>query len=227
MELDGTANKNKLGANALLGVSLAVAKAGAGEKNVPLYVHFADLAGSKQPFVLPVPSFNVINGGEHAGNKLAMQEFMIMPTGAETFTEAMKIGTEVYHNLHSVIKAKYGLDAGNVGDEGGFAPNIQKNEEGLELLVQAIEKAGYTGKVKIGMDCAASEFYKDGKYDLDFKNPDSDKSKWIDGKELTALYNSFAEKYPSKYFMQLVQFLMMKKVLCFRLKSYFFSLIHV
>lgn len=157
------------------------------------------MAGSKKPFVLPVPAFNVINGGSHAGNKLAMQEFMILPTGAKSFREAMKIGSEVYHNLQSVIKAKYGLDATNVGDEGGFAPNIQKNEEGLELLVQAIEKAGYTGKVKIGMDVAASEFYKEGKYDLDFKNPNSDKSEWIDGKELTALYNSFAQKYPSKY----------------------------
>jgi enolase len=198
LELDGTANKNKLGANALLGVSLAVAKAGAGEKNVPLYVHFADLAGSKQPFVLPVPSFNVINGGEHAGNKLAMQEFMIMPTGAETFTEAMKIGTEVYHNLHSVIKAKYGIDAGNVGDEGGFAPNIQDSREGLDLLVAAIEKAGYTGKVKIAMDCAASEFYIDGKYDLDFKNPDSNPEDRLTGQQLSELYKSFAEKYPSK-----------------------------
>ncbi|KAG2190147.1 hypothetical protein INT46_011753 [Mucor plumbeus] len=196
LELDGTANKNKLGANALLGVSLAVAKAGAGEKSVPLYVHFADLAGSKQPFVLPVPSFNVINGGEHAGNKLAMQEFMIMPTGAETFTEAMKIGTEVYHNLHSVIKAKYGIDAGNVGDEGGFAPNIQDSREGLDLLVAAIEKAGYTGKVKIAMDCAASEFYIDGKYDLDFKNPDSNPEDRLTGQQLSELYKSFAEKYP-------------------------------
>lgn len=198
IELDGTANKGKLGANAILGVSLAVAKAAAGHKGVPLYVHFADLAGSKKPFVLPVPAFNVINGGSHAGNKLAMQEFMILPTGAKSFKEAMKIGSEVYHNLASVIKAKYGLDATNVGDEGGFAPNIQDNEEGLELLVLAIEKAGYTGKVKIGMDCAASEFFKEGKYDLDFKNPNSDKSKWLDGKELTALYKSFAEKYPSK-----------------------------
>ncbi|CAO3683075.1 unnamed protein product [Rhizopus stolonifer] len=196
INLDGTANKGNLGANAILGVSLAVAKAAAGDKGVPLYVHFADLAGSKKPFVLPVPAFNVINGGSHAGNKLAMQEFMILPTGAKSFKEAMKIGGEVYHNLQSVIKAKYGLDATNVGDEGGFAPNIQKNEEGLDLLVQAIEKAGYTGKVKIGMDVAASEFYKDGKYDLDFKNPESDKSEWIDGKELTALYNSFASKYP-------------------------------
>ncbi|KAI9307990.1 enolase [Cunninghamella echinulata] len=196
IKLDGTKNKEKLGANAILGVSLAVAKAGAAEKGVPFYVHIADLAGSKKPFVLPVPAFNVINGGSHAGNKLAMQEFMIMPTGAKSFTEAMKIGSEVYHTLKGVIKAKYGQDATNVGDEGGFAPNIQDNQEGLELLVTAIEKAGYTGKVKIAMDSAASEFYKDGKYDLDFKNPDSDPSTYITGQELADLYKTFADKYP-------------------------------
>lgn len=179
---------------------MAVCKAAAAEKNVPLYVHIADLAGSKKPFVLPVPSFNVINGGSHAGNKLAMQEFMIMPTGAKSFSEAMKIGSEVYHTLKKVIKDKYGQDATNVGDEGGFAPNIQDNQEGLELLVSAIEKAGYTGKVKIAMDCAASEFYKDGKYDLDFKNPDSKPEDYLTGQQLTDLYKSFAEKYPSKFF---------------------------
>ena len=199
LQLDGTPNKSKLGANAILGVSLAVAKAAAAEKGVPLYVHFADLAGSKKPFVLPVPSFNVINGGSHAGNKLAMQEFMIMPTGASSFSEAMKIGTEVYHTLKNVIKAKYGQDATNVGDEGGFAPNIQDNREGLELLVTAIEKAGYTGKVKIAMDCAASEFYVDGKYDLDFKNPNSNPEDRLTGQQLAELYTSFAEKYPSKH----------------------------
>ncbi|KAF7724475.1 hypothetical protein EC973_000984 [Apophysomyces ossiformis] len=196
LKLDGTPNKSKLGANAILGVSLAVAKAGAAEKGVPLYVHFADLAGSKKPFVLPVPSFNVINGGSHAGNKLAMQEFMIMPTGASSFTEAMKMGSEVYHTLKSVIKAKYGQDATNVGDEGGFAPNIQDNQEALELLTTAIEKAGYTGKIKIAMDCAASEFYKDGKYDLDFKNPESNPAEYLTGEQLSELYKSFAEKYP-------------------------------
>ncbi|KAG2226031.1 hypothetical protein INT45_002497 [Circinella minor] len=196
IKLDGTKNKEKLGANAILGVSLAVAKAGAGEKGVPLYVHLADLADSKKPFVLPVPAFNVINGGSHAGNKLAMQEFMILPTGASSFSEAMKMGSEVYHTLKGVIKSKYGQDATNVGDEGGFAPNIQDNEEGLELLVAAIDKAGYTGKVKIGMDSAASEFYKDGKYDLDFKNPNSDPASYKTGQQLTELYKSFAEKYP-------------------------------
>ncbi|KAJ2372417.1 phosphopyruvate hydratase [Coemansia sp. RSA 2607] len=197
LKLDGTPNKSKLGANAILGVSLAAAKAGAAHKGVPLYQHFRDLSGrSNEKFVLPVPSFNVINGGEHAGNKLAMQEFMILPTGAESFTEAMRIGSEVYHNLKNVIKAKYGQDAVNVGDEGGFAPNIQSSEEGLDLLVSAIEKAGYTGKVEIGMDAAASEFYKDGKYDLDFKSADSDESKFLSSKELADVYASYAEKYP-------------------------------
>ncbi|CAG8499601.1 1556_t:CDS:2 [Paraglomus brasilianum] len=197
LKLDGTPNKAKLGANAILGVSLAVARAGAAEKGVPLYKHIADLSGSKKPFVLPVPAFNVINGGSHAGNKLAMQEFMILPTGAKSFAEAMRIGSEVYHALKSVIKSKYGQDATNVGDEGGFAPNIQDNKEGLELLKTAIAKAGYTGKVKIGMDVAASEFYKENKYDLDFKNPNSDPSKWLSGAELAALYKEFVTEYPS------------------------------
>ncbi|KAJ3023723.1 phosphopyruvate hydratase [Thoreauomyces humboldtii] len=196
-ELDGSENKGNFGANAILGVSLAVCRAGAAQKGVPLYQHLADLAGKKEPFVLPVPSFNVINGGSHAGNKLAMQEFMIMPTGASSFTEAMKMGSEVYHYLKADIKKKYGQDATNVGDEGGFAPNIQDNREGLELLKNAIEHAGYTGKVHIAMDVAASEFYKDGKYDLDFKNTESDKSKWLSGTELADLYKSFIKDYPS------------------------------
>ncbi|KAI8873611.1 enolase, partial [Ramicandelaber brevisporus] len=199
-ELDGTANKSKLGANAILGVSLAVCQAGAAAKGVPLYVHIAQLAGrlsSTGKFVLPVPAFNVINGGEHAGNKLAMQEFMILPTGAANFSEAMRMGSEVYHTLKKVIKEKYGQDATNVGDEGGFAPNIQDNREGLELLRVAIEKAGFTGKIKIGMDVAASEFYtKDKRYDLDFKNKNTDSSKWLTGTQLAELYKEFVEAYP-------------------------------
>jgi enolase len=195
IELDGTNNKGKLGANAILGVSLAVAKAGAAELNIPLYLHFAKLAGNSE-ICLPVPAFNVINGGSHAGNKLAMQEFMILPTGAESFTEAMRMGSEVYHHLKAVIKKKYGQDACNVGDEGGFAPNIQDNFEGLELLRVAIEKAGYTGKIEIGMDVAASEFYKEKQYDLDFKNPESDKSKWLSSDQLADVYKSMMSKYP-------------------------------
>ncbi|GAA5946237.1 hypothetical protein JCM10213_001653 [Rhodosporidiobolus nylandii] len=195
IDLDGTPNKGKLGANAILGVSMAVAKAAAAQKGVPLYTHFADLAGVKPPYVLPVPAMNVINGGSHAGNALAFQEFMLLPTGAKDFDEAMQMGTETYHTLKSVIKKKYGIDATNVGDEGGFAPNVQGAEESLDLLTEAISKAGYTGKVQIGLDVASSEFYKDGKYDLDFKNPNSDASKWLTGKELAGVYNSLVEKY--------------------------------
>uniref|UniRef100_A0A8C5B0S8 phosphopyruvate hydratase n=1 Tax=Gadus morhua TaxID=8049 RepID=A0A8C5B0S8_GADMO len=184
----------KFGANAILGVSLAVCKAGAAEKGVPLYRHIADLAGNPE-VILPVPAFNVINGGSHAGNKLAMQEFMILPVGASSFKEAMRIGAEVYHNLKNVIKEKYGQDATNVGDEGGFAPNILENKEALELLMKAIGKAGYTDKIVIGMDVAASEFYKSGKYDLDFKSPD-DPSRYITPDQLADLYKSFVKDYP-------------------------------
>ncbi|XP_050303449.1 enolase-like [Anthonomus grandis grandis] len=195
IKLDGTENKSKLGANAILGVSLAIAKAGAAKKGVPLYKHLADLAGNSN-IILPVPAFNVINGGSHAGNKLAMQEFMILPTGAESFTEAMRMGSEVYHHLKKVIHNKFGLDATAVGDEGGFAPNILNNKDALDLINEAISKAGYTGKIEIGMDVAASEFYKDGQYDLDFKNPNSDKSKWISGEKLQALYQEFIKDFP-------------------------------
>ena len=195
LELDGTENKSKLGANAILGVSLAVCKAGAAQKGVPLYKHIADLAGNTD-VILPCPALNVINGGTHAGNKLAMQEFMILPTGASSFREAMQIGAEVYHHLKAVVKKQYGQDATNVGAEGGFAPDIQDNREGLELLKAAIEKAGYTGRVQIGMDSAASEFYRDGKYDLDFKNPKPDPSKCLSGSELAKLYQDFIANYP-------------------------------
>ncbi len=187
IKLDGTDNKNKLGANAILGVSMAVCKAGAAHKGVPLYRHIADLAGI-QEVIMPVPAFNIINGGSHAGNKLAMQEFMILPLGAANFTEAMKMGSETYHHLKSAIKAKYGLDATAVGDEGGFAPNFQNNKEAIDLCVEAIEKAGYTGKIKIGMDVAASEFFKEGKYDLDFKNPESKPADWITSDALCDMY---------------------------------------
>ena len=195
INMDGTDNKSKFGANAILGVSLAVCKAGAAQKGVPLYRHIADLAGNGE-VVLPCPAFNVINGGTHAGNKLAMQEFMILPTGASSFRDAMQMGAEVYHALKAVVKKQYGQDATNVGDEGGFAPNIQDNREGLELLKAAIEKAGYTGRIQIGMDTAASEFYRDGKYDLDFKNPKSDPKQRQTGKQLIDLYTDFITNYP-------------------------------
>ncbi|KAK9775811.1 putative Enolase [Seiridium cardinale] len=198
IDLDGTPNKTKLGANAILGVSLAIAKAGAAEKGVPLYAHISDLAGTKKPYVLPVPFMNVLNGGSHAGGRLAFQEFMIVPSAAPTFTEAMRQGAEVYQTLKSLAKKKYGQSAGNVGDEGGVAPDIQTAHEALELITEAIEKAGYTGKIKIAMDVASSEFYKveEKKYDLDFKNPDSDPAKWLTYEQLADQYKELAAKYP-------------------------------
>ncbi|KAF8396462.1 hypothetical protein HHK36_018085 [Tetracentron sinense] len=185
-QLDGTVNewgwcKQKLGANAILAVSLAVCKAGASVKKIPLYKHIANLAGNKT-LVLPVPAFN---------------EFMILPVGASSFKEAMKMGVEVYHHLKAVIKKKYGQDATNVGDEGGFAPNIQENKEGLELLKTAIAKAGYTKQVVIGMDVAASEFYgADKTYDLNFKVENNDGSQKISGDALKDVYKSFVADYP-------------------------------
>ncbi|ATY62096.1 enolase [Cordyceps militaris CM01] len=196
--LDGTDNKGKLGANAILGVSLAVAKAGAAEKGVPLYAHISDLAGTKKPYVLPVPFMNVVNGGSHAGGRLAFQEFMIVPSQAASFTEAMRQGAEVYQKLKSLAKKKYGQSAGNVGDEGGVAPDIQTADEALDLIMEAIEQAGYTDKIKIAMDVASSEFYKteEKKYDLDFKNPESDPTKWLTYEQLAALYADLCKKYP-------------------------------
>jgi enolase len=168
---------------------------GAAAAGVPLYEYIAKLAGNSR-IIMPVPAFNVINGGSHAGNKLAMQEFMLLPVGAKSFAEAMRMGAEVYQHLKKVIQAHYGQDATNVGDEGGFAPNIQSNEEGLQLCVQAIEKAGYTGKIKLGMDVAASEFFKDGKYDLDFKTANNDGSKVVTGEQLSKIYEDFVHKFP-------------------------------
>jgi len=204
-ELDGSQNewgwsKANLGANALLAVSLAVARAGAHARGVPLYEHIATLAGNPtDQFIMPVPSFNVINGGSHAGNALAMQEFMILPTGADSFRHALQIGAEIYHSLKSVIQGRYGMEAVNVGDEGGFAPNIQDNKEGLDLLMEAIEQAGHTDKVQLGMDVAAGEFYihDNDSYDLDFKNTtDNDGSMQISGDELLEIYQDFVDNYP-------------------------------
>lgn len=204
--LDGSKNewgwcKSHLGANAILAVSLALARAGAAASRVPLYQYLARLAGNPENrFVLPVPSLNLINGGSHAGNKLAMQEFMVLPTGAATFKESMQIGVEIYHHLKKVIGKKYGLDAVNVGDEGGFAPNIQENDEGLNLLMEAIEKSGHLAKIDLGMDAAASEFFvpEEKKYDLDCKNPLKTKASQISGEQLAQLYCYFAAKYPLK-----------------------------
>jgi len=196
---DGTPNKSNFGANAILGVSLAASKAGAASRGVPLWQHYADIAGNPVPETLPVPCFNVINGGEHAGNKLAFQEFFVIPTGAETFTESMEIGCEIFHNLKSVIKKKFGGDATLIGDEGGFAPPCDV-ESGLSMLMEATDNAGYLDKVSIGLDVAASEFKVPGKneYDLDFKTPAEtrDPSLLLTGDELIAFYKDMIAKYP-------------------------------
>ncbi|MFO7188950.1 MAG: phosphopyruvate hydratase [Pseudomonadota bacterium] len=163
IELDGTENKSRLGANALLAVSMAVAKAAAEEAGLPLYRYF----GGSGPMQMPVPMMNVINGGAHANNNLDMQEFMILPVGAKSFREALRCGAEVFHALKKLLDQK-GMPT-TVGDEGGFAPNLNSNAEALELIMQAIDAAGYTPgqDVLLGMDCASSEFYKDGRYHLE------------------------------------------------------------
>lgn len=179
---------------AILGVSLAASKAGAAANNLPLYAHYAKLAGNDQSkYTMPVPCFNVINGGSHAGNKLAFQEYFVIPTGASSFSEAMQIGCEVYHTLGKIIKAKFGGDATLIGDEGGFAPPCD-NREGCELIMEALKKAGYEDKCTIGLDVAASEFRVKDKdeYDLDFKYDGN----IISGTELGDLYQSLAADYP-------------------------------
>lgn len=200
-ELDGTKNeygwcKSKLGANAILAVSLAICRGGAHVTKTPLYAYIAKLAGNgtDRKFRLPVPSFNVINGGSHAGNGLAVQEFMMLPVGAKTFREAMTIGAEVYQTLKNLIKSKYGINQINVGDEGGFAPDFKTTEEALDVLTAAIEKAGYKDKIVLGMDVAASEFYEEDSqsYNLTFKSKDKT---LVKGDDLINTYVSWAEKY--------------------------------
>jgi len=194
IDLDDTPNKANLGANSILGVSLAVSKAGAAANGIPLYAQYAKLAGNDdEKYTMPVPCFNVINGGSHAGNKLAFQEYFVIPTGAKTFAEAMQIGCEVYHTLGKIIKAKFGGDATLIGDEGGFAPPCD-NREGCELIMEALKKAGYEDKCTIGLDVAASEFKvkdEDG-YDLDFKYDGN----VITGEALGDLYQELAADFP-------------------------------
>eukprot|EP00758_Cryptobia_borreli_P009005 Tbor_TRINITY_DN5438_c0_g1::TRINITY_DN5438_c0_g1_i3::g.24255::m.24255/K01689/ENO, eno; enolase len=192
--LDGTDNKSKLGANAILGCSMAISKAGAAYKKLPLYKYLAELSGNTD-LRLPVPCFNVINGGKHAGNALPFQEFMIAPVKATSFAEGLRMGTEVYHSLKAILKKKYGQDAVNVGDEGGFAPPIKDINEPLPLLMEAIEAAGHKGKFAICLDCAASEMLdeKTKKYNLTFK---SSQATLVDGKELESVYVKWASEYP-------------------------------
>ena len=164
--LDGTENKGSLGANAILAVSLAAAKAAAQDQDLPLYAHIANLNGTPGVYSMPVPMMNIINGGEHADNNVDIQEFMVQPVGAKTFSDALRMGTEIFHHLKAVLKAR-GLNTA-VGDEGGFAPNLAPNEDALKVISEAVANAGYTlgTDVTLALDCAASEFYEDGKYNL-------------------------------------------------------------
>ncbi|MDO6692733.1 phosphopyruvate hydratase [Aliiglaciecola sp. 3_MG-2023] len=166
IDLDGTENKEKFGANAILAVSLAVAKAAAMEKNVPLYQHISELNGTPGQYSMPVPMMNIINGGEHADNNVDIQEFMVQPVGAPNFREALRMGAEIFHSLKKVLSAK-GLNTA-VGDEGGFAPNLSSNEEALKVIIQAVESAGYVmdKDVTLALDCASSEFYVDDQYNM-------------------------------------------------------------
>ena len=186
IELDGTENKSKLGANAILGVSLASAHAGAKLSNTPLFRYL----NSKNEITLPVPMMNILNGGSHADNTLDIQEFMIFPFGAPTFSKALQMGTEVFHHLKSVLKQK-GLNT-SVGDEGGFAPNLSSNEQALELIMDAIEKANYKPgeDIFIALDVAASELFSDGKYSL------KSEKRTLNSIEMTDYYKSLIEKFP-------------------------------
>ena len=186
IELDGTENKSRLGANAMLAVSIAVAKAAADESGLPLYRYF----GGSGAMQLPVPMMNVINGGAHANNNLDLQEFMIVPIGAPTFAEAVRYGAEVFHALKKLID-KAGMSTA-VGDEGGFAPNVKNHEAAIQMILQAIENAGYTAgsDVSLAIDCAASEFFKDGKYRLEAEGLTLSAADW------TATLASWCDKYP-------------------------------
>lgn len=185
LELDGTENKSKLGANAILGVSLACAKASAMAFEMPLYRYLGGINAT----TLPVPMMNVINGGAHADNNVDCQEFMITPVGASSFAEAIRMGAEVFHNLKSVLKDKGMVTS--VGDEGGFAPNLSSNEEAIKVIIEAIEKAGYTTEqVKICLDVASSEFYEDGKYNL------AGEGKVFTREEMVDFLADWVEKYP-------------------------------
>jgi enolase len=189
IELDGTPNKGKLGANAILGVSLAFAKAVAQENKEPLYAYFGRLGGNTD-FKMPVPMMNVLNGGQHADNSTDIQEFMIMPIGAPSFHEALRYGSEIFQALKKILK-KRGL-ATTVGDEGGFAPQLNSNEAAIEVIVEAITAAGYTPGVDVALaiDAAATEFYKDGKYEL------KRDSKSLTSAEMVDFYDAWVKKYP-------------------------------
>ena len=187
IDLDGTENKSRLGANAMLAVSMAVARAAAEESGLPLYRYFGGMSAVQ----MPVPMMNVINGGEHANNNLDLQELMIIPVGAPSFREALRYGAEVFHALKKILHDKHISTA--VGDEGGFAPSVENHEAALQMILQAIDKAGYTAgeQIALGLDCAASEFYKDGKYVLEGEGGIA-----LSAEQWTDMLASWCDKYP-------------------------------
>lgn len=202
-EIDGTQNewgwcKEKIGANAILAVSLATARAGAACSGIPLYKHLAILADKPtDKFIMPVPSLNIINGGAHAGNSLEMQEFMILPTGADSFKESIRIGVEVYHSLAKLLKQKFGLSAANVGDEGGFgAPQIRDENHTLEIIMEALHNSGHEGKVDIGLDVAASEFFDAKNKTYNFSQKTGKNDRILSQDETIALYKNLCDNYP-------------------------------
>ena len=190
IDLDGTENKGKLGANAILAVSLAAAKAAAQDQDLPLYAHIANLNGTPGVYSMPVPMMNIINGGEHADNNVDIQEFMVQPVGAKTFSDALRMGTEIFHHLKAVLKAR-GLST-SVGDEGGFAPNLASNEDALAAIAEAVANAGYKlgDDVTLALDCASSEFFEDGKYDL------AGEGKVFDAAGFADYLAGLSERYP-------------------------------
>lgn len=194
-KIDGSKDKSRLGANAILGISMAVARAGAAARGVPLYEHLAHIAGRRSAYILPVPFFNVLNGGVHSGNPMAFQEMMIAPIFANSIAQAIQQGSEVYHALKSLIISKFGRSAIGIGDEGGFAPPISEPQDALNLLIDAIKHAGYEGKIKIGIDPASQEFYNNGsgQYDLGMK---WDQPNFLSRTEMRLLYQDLLARYP-------------------------------
>ncbi|CAH0134732.1 Enolase [Pseudomonas sp. Bi70] len=190
IDLDGTENKAKLGANAILAVSLAAAKAAAQDQDLPLYAHIANLNGTPGQYSMPVPMMNIINGGEHADNNVDIQEFMVQPVGAKTFSDGLRMGTEIFHHLKAVLKAR-GLSTA-VGDEGGFAPNLASNEDALSAIAEAVANAGYKlgSDVTLALDCAASEFFEGGKYNL------SGEGKSFDAEGFAEYLKGLTERFP-------------------------------
>lgn len=195
ISLDGTENRSRIGANAMMAVSLVVAKAGAAKKGVPLYRHISDMAGITT-IILPVPHFTILTGGILSSNGLPFQEYGIMPTGASSFSEAMKMGTEIYHYVKDVVKNKYGVEACYVAENGGFSVPLLSHRDALVFLNDVIKQCGYVGKVEIAINAAASDLFKDGAYDLEFKNPNSNPQEYMSSDKLAETYLDNIKEFP-------------------------------